>query len=383
MSDSTPSFKEKLQFLATRAERKEKKKEERKKRKVCLPPEWEQEGEFVYHTVKRIKNPITFSDFSPFVLIPEGITPDNLLFYDIETTGLSGGAGSLFFLIGTGTVIGNEFEIHQTFLSDFPGEPEYLEYVRQLLPEESLYISYNGKSFDSHLIRSRYHYHGMDVTFEHQFDLLHLSRRFWKRLIGACSLCDMEEKVLFFQRVNDISGYEVPDIYFNFLRTADTSGLQRVFSHNVQDIHTLALLLNHILTLSSCSGMIESEKVDMGALGEFLLLKDNQEGVLLLKRAYECGDLRAGKILSLYFKRREQWDEALTIWREMAVTMKSIFAAIELAKFYEHKQREYGEALFWVEHIFDLNLPLEREMRDDLFKRRKRIEEKKRKMMDY
>ncbi|MBN1696835.1 MAG: ribonuclease H-like domain-containing protein [Spirochaetales bacterium] len=380
MNDPISSLREKLRFIESgRVRPGEKKQIGQKKPVISLPPEWKKEGEFVYQAVTRKKNPFHFSDLSSFDFIPAGTRPEDLLFFDVETTGLSGGAGNIFFLIGLGRVEGEEFVIRQIFLSDFPGEPEYLGAVARLLPPECLYVSYNGKGFDSHLIRSRYLFHGMTVAIERQLDLLYLSRRFWKRRIGSCSLCDMEEKVLLFSRINDVGGYEIPDIYFDFLSTGETEGINRIFSHNLQDIHSLALLLNRILSVSSGSNAVDPDTIDMGALGEFLLLNDNPEGIAVLRRAFTAGDRRAGKTLSLYLKRKCLWEEAAAIWRVMAEAEKSLFAAIELAKLYEHRKRDYDEALFWVDFAFALNPPFGLETRGGLIKRKKRIEEKKRK----
>ena len=74
-------------------------------------------------------------------------------------------------------------------------------------------------------------------------DLLYPSRRTWKLRLGSCRLSHLEEVVLGMPRENDLPGKEVPQRYFDFLKTGDISLLEDIVRHNRQDIATLAVLL--------------------------------------------------------------------------------------------------------------------------------------------
>ncbi|MBN2444558.1 MAG: ribonuclease H-like domain-containing protein [Spirochaetales bacterium] len=373
---SSSSFKSKLAYLGLLTPKHstdEEKSKQKRSVSFILPKSWDKVGEFTYTKIEGVKNPITFSDYSICPLIPPESEPGELLFFDLETTGLSGGAGTLCFLIGIGRIREDMFEIRQIFLSDFPGEGEFLSEIAPFFRKENLFVSFNGKSFDSHFIKTRFLMNRMKCEIEKQFDLLHVSRRFFKHTIGSCSLGDIEEKVLSIHRDNDVDGFEVPDIYFNFLQTGNTADLTRVFEHNFQDILSLAHLFQCILTLSTPGSHHSLLNVDDFALGQYFLESGNDDGINLLTRAYEKGDIRAGKYLSLYFKKKQEWDKAVLIWERMVCDVKSCFAVIELAKYYEHREKDYKKALVWVEKVSDFKLPLSMQDRIELIKRKERI----------
>jgi len=375
MSDSFSSFKNKLHYLDFLASKNDRK-VERKKKSFVLPEPWEKTGEFTYKKITHIVNPVVVTDYSGCTFVPPGSSSGDLLFFDLETTGLSGGAGNLCFLLGTGIIYKDILEIQQVFLSDFPGEPEFLRFISPFFQGNHVYVSYNGKSFDSHLIKSRFLLNKMVCTIDKQCDLLHISRRFFGRVIGSCSLGDIEEDVLCIRRENDIAGYEVPDIYFDFLRTGDTDNILRVFDHNYQDIVSLACLFNVLLNLITQSGQNLPENIDSGALGQYFLETGNQCGITFLETAYSNGDVRSGKYLSIYYKKKNEWEKAIQIWKKMSRNSRSLFATLELAKYYEHREKDYGKALEYVDMIFDFFLPLPAPERRELFKRKRRIQRK-------
>jgi uncharacterized protein len=378
MSDSFSSFKDRLKYFDMLSPKKTKS-EPVKKLSFTLPGSWEKTGEFTYCKKVELKSPLEFTEFSDCPLLPCACGPADLLFFDLETTGLSGGAGNLCFLIGMGRITGDILEIIQVFLADFPGEPEFLAFILPYFKKENLFVSYNGKCFDSHVMKTRFLLNRMECAIEKQFDLLHISRRFFKRTIGSCTLGDIEEKVLSIHRDNDVSGFEVPDIYFNFLRTGNTRELLRVFDHNYQDILSLVYLFNGVLSLVSPSpgNSLPAGKslpnIDTGALGLFLLECENPDGVTLLEDAFKNGDMRAGQAVSLYYKRLDQWEKAVSIWEKMTRETQSLFAAVELAKYYEHHAKDFPRALEWVETILGFHLPLQPQERMDLFRRKERI----------
>ena len=73
-----------------------------------------------------------------------------LLFFDTETTGISGGAGTIPFMMGIGFFEEEHFRVKIFILNDLNREDEFLEEVDRFLQsfEFSAAVTYNGKSFD-------------------------------------------------------------------------------------------------------------------------------------------------------------------------------------------------------------------------------------------
>ncbi len=290
-------------------------------------------------------------------LVLPGLAPgeeaSRLVFLDTETTGLSGGAGSTAFLVGIARADGERLVVKQLFLEDFPGELELVERLERELSERDVLVTFNGKAFDVPLLRTRFIMNGRRFPEARQLDLLYASRRLWKALIGPCSLRSIEERVLGIERSGDVPSFLVPEIYLDFLRTGDPSGLRTVFAHHRQDIVSLARLLAHMegIAAAAARGSAPSGRFDREALGRLLVERGVESGVAFLERAASSGDSRAARTASLIHKRRGSYDRALAIWRELWERSESLFGGIELAKYYEHAARQPAEALKIVERL--------------------------------
>jgi hypothetical protein len=185
------------------------------------------------------------------ILVPDmlryGAAPPgtgDLVFFDLETTGLSTGPGVVAFLAAFGRLAGNSLRVDQYLLLDYPGEADFLRAVLEELAPAApgaspLVVSYNGKSFDTQLLRTRCLMNGFPPPEYPQADLLHPSRRLWKRILGSCSQASIEEAVLGLDRQGDVSGAMAPDIWFSFLKSGDPSNLAGVCAHNIRDIFGL------------------------------------------------------------------------------------------------------------------------------------------------
>jgi len=196
-------------------------------------------------------------------------SPDQFLFFDLETTGLSGGAGTVAFLAAFGRFVCGTagtttqkkirkdytcLEITQFLLLDYPGENDFLNKVlafTSAFGSPFFLTTYNGKAFDTPLLKTRCLMNGLAVPQFLQLDLLHPARRLWKRLLPNCSQATVETGVLGLDRSGDMPGAMAPDIWFNFLRSeedflgkeTDTSrALSGICDHNVKDIFGLASL---------------------------------------------------------------------------------------------------------------------------------------------
>ncbi|MCP4295622.1 MAG: hypothetical protein GY786_08455, partial [Proteobacteria bacterium] len=93
-------------------------------------PGWERISPMVWKRSVEMNNPLT-EPFNNSLLLPDGATPDECIFYDTETTGLSTGAGTIPFLIGIGRLKRGCFEVVQYFLLDYPGEIEMLHELKK------------------------------------------------------------------------------------------------------------------------------------------------------------------------------------------------------------------------------------------------------------
>jgi len=277
-------------------------------------------------------------------------------FLDTETSGLSGGTGTYAFLVGVARFIDGNFVLKQFFLRDPSEEPAMLEaLINFLAPCEGL-VTFNGKSFDAPLLNTRYKLHRIPIPFKDyaHLDLLPLARRLWRDRLESRALKFLEEHVLGFTRSSEeVPGYEVPWLYFDYLRTGDARPLAGVFYHNAMDVVAMAALLGHVSELleDPYNGNVE-HGMDFIALGKlFEDLGRWEEAARLFERGleFELNESDFGlavKRLSILQKRRGDMDEAIRLW-EVAAKKGHVYAHIELAKYYEHKLKDIKKAIKW------------------------------------
>ena len=335
-------------------------------------PDWKREGEFLYRRRQYFSGRAVQT--WPGRFSPDAREPEDLLFYDTETTGLSGGAGTVIFLFGAAWCEGADLAVEQLFLSDFPGEPAFLLAVKDLLARRRAFVSFNGMTFDRHVLASRFRMNRIPWEPGPQVDLLHHARRLWRTMHGSCSLKAMETRVLGVTRGLDVAGEDIPLVWLEFARTGRPGSLPIVFDHNVMDIVSTARLYGVI------GGLLEGERsstaFDERALGTWLIRTGDESGTSVLEEAYRRGDAQAGIALALHHKRRHQWAQAAVIWEEILARSRSLVAAVELAKHHEHRTRRLGAALAIVETAVSWNLPLDSSTRQEIRTRRERLQRK-------
>jgi uncharacterized protein YprB with RNaseH-like and TPR domain len=188
----------------------------------------------------------------------KSIAPEDLLFFDLETTGLSGGAGTVAFLAALGFFVPSKKEscyklqIDQYLLLDYPGEPEFLETIIPILNDDKkIIVTYNGKSFDTKLFRTRCLMNGMKPPVYEEADLLHPARRLWKNILQNCSQAEIETSILGLDRTGDISGAFAPQIWFDYLNSQNPAELLKMCDHNTKDIEGLASIFSLISKISA------------------------------------------------------------------------------------------------------------------------------------
>ncbi|MGE5251430.1 MAG: ribonuclease H-like domain-containing protein [Bacteroidota bacterium] len=283
---------------------------------------------------------------------------ESLAFLDTETSGLAGGTGTYAFMVGAGRFAGGEFQLVQFFMRDPAEEAALLEGLADFLAPCGALVTFNGKAFDAPLLRTRYRLHGIPSPFEDfsHLDLLPLARRLWRDRLPSRALKYLEDSVLEAPRTSEeVPGYEIPWLYFDYLRTRDATPLRGVFYHNAMDVVAMAALLNHMNEMlgDPFSGRVE-HGLDFVSLGKlFEDLGEWEQAARLYERGleYELAETEFGmavRRLSILQKRRGDLNEA-TRWWEEAAGRGHIYACIELAKYYEHRSRDTAQAMHWTE----------------------------------
>jgi len=178
-----------------------------------------------------------------------GSDASRLLFIDVETTGLTGGAGTYAFLVGCGWFDGPTFRVRQLFLSSYAAETAILDGLCELARGTTGVVSFNGKSFDLPLIETRFLFHRMQTPFAGvpHVDMLHPARRLWRAheesiAPPSCRLSVLEQGLCGVARDGDVSGFEIPARYFAYVRNGDVRPLEPVLEHNRLDLVSLVLL---------------------------------------------------------------------------------------------------------------------------------------------
>ncbi len=290
----------------------------------------------------------------------------DLLFIDTETTGLMGGTGTLTFMVGLGYFTPETFTVEQYFMRDFDDEPALLSELMGIIDRFPIIVSFNGKSFDLPLLRTRFILNRFpEPEVDTHIDLLHASRSIWSHL-ESCSLSHLEEKVLGVYRKDDLPGREVPELYFTYLNNKNPELLKPIFRHNLIDIISLVTLLNHLYSIHNTDLELSPEVLfNLARLKQ--RKKDLEESIKLYEEARKktaAGSLltKINKKLSWQYKRADKWDKAAAIWEEMIAAEKGgLFPYREMAKYLEHQLKDYEKAFKCTEqglNLLQLSRPL-------------------------
>lgn len=286
---------------------------------------------------------------------------ERCLFLDTETTGLSGGAGTVAFLVGIGYAEGDDFVVEQYLMKDYADEADMLDQLARRMERFDAVCTFNGRNFDLPLLQTRFTMCRMRDRWRdmEQLDLLYPARRTWKKRIGSCRLSRVEELILNAPREGDLPGSEAPRRYFEFLRTGDMGLLEEVVEHNRQDIITLGTLLAHLCALYAHPEQ-EKNRADLFSMGRSL---ENQGELSTARELYRIAAIPApaGSISALtgnsvaaeaawrmYLLARKNRDEEVMrqILEQMALRRQlrdKIY--VELSKLYEHRYKNYRRAL--------------------------------------
>ncbi|MFQ6609875.1 MAG: ribonuclease H-like domain-containing protein [Fidelibacterota bacterium] len=289
----------------------------------------------------------------------ERIQTNRLLFLDTETTGLSGGTGTIPFMIGIGWFSGDQFLTRQYFLMDPASELVMLEILQKDTAHFKALVTFNGKSFDMNLIAGRYRFHAMENPFDSwdHIDLLHLARRLWKHVLPGCSLQQLEESFHLISRsgMEDVPGSLIPQVYADFLRYGYTSQIQKVFYHNRIDVESMWRLIAHISITLGYPGQNKPTQIDPVALARlFVDLGNPDHAIRICKNFLIENDCDATcEYLSFLYKQKGDFDQAAPLWIILA-ERKHITACVELAKWAEHRINDFKQALTWTEKAFTL-----------------------------
>lgn len=281
--------------------------------------------------------------------MPESFDPRRILYLDTETTGLSGGAGTVAFEVGLGWLTDTGFEIHQYIMRDYPEERFLLERIAEAAERFDVLCTFNGRTFDVPLLRDRFLLNRIRTSCldKPHIDLLHIARRVWKLRLKRCNLSRLEEAILGVPRLDDLPGAMVPERYFSYLRTKDFSLLEDVLEHNAQDIASLCTLLAHMAWLYEHPELTGHDE-DVFSMGRSLERFRHIEQARCCYELVAEGALHAESQLRLAasYRRSGDREQACAIWRRMIDRREGgALPYIELAKHEEHITRNIPAAL--------------------------------------
>ena len=283
-------------------------------------------------------------------------SPRKWCFLDTETTGLAGGAGTYAFLIGVGRISPEGFRVRQFFMREFGEEASLLAALSEHLKQFDVLITYNGRTYDQPLLETRYRMMRARPPFASlgHLDLLFGARRLWKLRFDSCRLVDLENQILGVEREGDLPGELIPYVYFEYLRTGEIARLLPIFHHNQVDILTLACLTAIVpLAFHAPDQARFSHGAEMVGLARWWRQAEQNDRALdLFRQAIDRGlpdDLLFRTLwdVACLEKKLKRDLAAVPVFTELARCRNPWRAAAlqELAKYYEHRERNYAMAL--------------------------------------
>ncbi len=315
----------------------------------------------------------------------EALDLGSAVFLDLETTGLAGGTGTVPFLVGLGYYRDDRFKVTQFFLGDIAEEATLIKDVGRFFEEMGFksVVTYNGKAYDVPLLETRFALNRAPFPLRElpHLDFLFSARSLWQHKYDSCRLFELAREVVQAERSEDIPGAEIPLRYFQYLRTGNYDLIEPILYHNQEDILSLlGLVVAGAVLVDKHRGAAEKGETDamdlFGVARFFERHGDTTTSTALLEKALEgrlTSDVShtARKKLSGHFKKKQDWDKAVSLWQGMGG--EQTYSYRELSMYYEHKAKNYEEAIRMAEEGLALSIGRSTADQKDFEKRLERL----------
>ena len=158
---------------------------------------------------------------------------DDLLFFDIETTGFSGDYSNLY-LIGCTYYKNDSWHLIQWFADTRESEPELLHAFFRFLKNYKILVHFNGDGFDIPYLLKRCKFYGFPYDFS-QVESFDIYRKIkpYRYLLQLDSLKQKSiECFLGINREDTYNGGQLIEVYHDYLRSHDDYLYQLLILHN-------------------------------------------------------------------------------------------------------------------------------------------------------
>lgn len=242
----------------------------------------------------KIQKTISFPETYPL----KRIGPlEELLFFDIETTGFSGDSSNVY-LIGCVYYENQTWNLIQWFADQPKAEEEALHEFFRFLSHYRILIHFNGDGFDIPYLMKRCRCFGLSYDFGQIISVdIYKKIKPFKKLLGLDSMKQKSiEQFLGIHRQDHFSGGQLIDVYHEYLITRDNCLYDLLLLHNEDDLKGMPAILpvlnypdflNQPMTLKDFRTLSETDL--FGASQQFLELTFEGTGPDLVSVPVEAG----------------------------------------------------------------------------------------------
>ncbi len=170
---------------------------------------------------------------------------EEILFFDIETTGLSPKSAQIY-SIGLLLFKAMEMEIVQLFANSLSEEIEVLQGFQEYCKSKTRLISFNGKAFDTPFLEKSYNQYGLkspltDLPQLDLFKMIQSRKKFYQLPSYKLKEC---ERFLGIQRDDVYTGGELIYVYLEYLEHPTKEAKALLLQHNFEDLLYLPSLFS-------------------------------------------------------------------------------------------------------------------------------------------
>jgi tetratricopeptide (TPR) repeat protein len=251
-----------------------------------------------------------------------------------------------------------QLRVRQFTLGRISDEARFWRAVLDELGAGTRIVTFNGKSFDLPLVEARctLNRQSLPERSPAHLDLLYPVRRLFRATWPDCRLQTAERRLLGLARHDDLPGELAPLAWGRWLRHGDARELAGVLLHNHQDVVSLALLHHRLVEIYRDSPGNLADPADIGRA--WLKAGRVERAVAIWEAAGAALAGRGRLMLADAYKRRGDWVQAVDIWQQLHAA-GCPDASSELAKYFEHRRRDYHRAVDYAASC----QPLERDVR--------------------